>query len=154
MLSPSSLFSKIIGVLTRNGGENGTSIVVVSVICRSWTWHLSAFVSGWGHLISLLHFASMGLGNLFWPLICSLPRRHDLWSVDCQILPSPLSCRSCVQEKLASANINLPLFLIWSWFTKKHYVPLSRVDDVGIIMAHLRSRSLPVDFNSLSRKLV
>ena len=36
----------------------------------------------------------------------------------------------------------------------KHYVPLSRVDDVGIIMAHPRSKSLPVDFNSLSRKLV
>ena len=36
----------------------------------------------------------------------------------------------------------------------KHHVPLSRVDDVGNIMAHLRSRSLPVDFSLLSRKLV
>ena len=37
---------------------------------------------------------------------------------------------------------------------KKHYVPLSRVDDVGNTMAHLRSRSLPVDFSSLSSKLI
>ena len=37
---------------------------------------------------------------------------------------------------------------------KKHHVPLSRIDDVGNTMAHLRSRSLPVKFNSLSRKLI
>ena len=36
----------------------------------------------------------------------------------------------------------------------KHYFPLSRVDDVGNTMAHLRLRSLPVDFNSLSGKLI
>ena len=33
-------------------GKIGTNIIVVSAVCRSWTWHLSAFVSGWGHLIS------------------------------------------------------------------------------------------------------
>ena len=33
-------------------------------------------------------------------------------------------------------------------------LPLSRVDDVGNIMAHIRSRSLPIDFSSLSRKLI
>ena len=30
----------------------------------------------------------------------------------------------------------------------KHHVPLSRIDDVGNTMAHLRSRSLPVDISS------
>ena len=33
-------------------GKKGTIITVVSAVCRSWTWHLSAFVSGWGYLIS------------------------------------------------------------------------------------------------------
>ena len=59
-------------------GENGSFSSVVLAVCHSWTWHLSAFVSGWGHLISFLHFASVGLDNPFWPLICSLPRHHDL----------------------------------------------------------------------------
>ena len=62
--------------------------LLLSAVCRSWTWHLSEFVSGWGHLISFFHFASVGLDNPFWPLLCSLPRHHDLWSVDvkyCQI---------------------------------------------------------------------
>ena len=36
----------------------------------------------------------------------------------------------------------------------KHHAPLSHIDDVGNIMAHLRSISLPVDFSSLSRKLI
>ena len=35
-------------------GKNGTNIVVVSAVCCSWTWHLSAFMLGWGHLASLL----------------------------------------------------------------------------------------------------
>ena len=37
---------------------------------------------------------------------------------------------------------------------KISYPPLSRVNDVGNTMAHLWSRSLPVDFSSLSRKLI
>ena len=154
MLSPSSLLSKIIGVLARNGGGKMEPSSLLSAVCRSWTWHLSAFVSGWGHLISLLHFASMGLGNLFWPLICSLPRHHDLWSVDvkyCQV-----HCRAVYMFK-RSWPLRISTFL---WFSydpdsqQKHHVPLSRVDDVGNIMAHLRSRSLPIDFSSLSRKLI
>ena len=54
MVSSSSL-CKNKEVLSRNGGENGTNIIIVSVVCRSWTWHLSAFVSGWGYLISFVH---------------------------------------------------------------------------------------------------
>lgn len=30
---------KITGVPAINGGENGTVIIVVSTVCRSWTWH-------------------------------------------------------------------------------------------------------------------
>ena len=30
----------------------------MSTVCRSWTWHLSAFVLGWGHLISVFHLPS------------------------------------------------------------------------------------------------
>ena len=136
MLSPSSLFSKIIGVLARNGGENGTSIIVVSAVCRSWTWHLSAFVSGWGHLISFFT-CLRGFG---WSLLTShLLFASSSWPLIfwCQILPNPLSCRQYVQEKLTSTNSNLPLILIWSCFTKtlcssvscrwcgKHYGPPS-----------------------------
>ena len=75
-------------------GEKMEPSSLLLAVCRSWTWHLSAFVSGWGHLISLLHFSSMGLDNLVWPLICSLPCHHDLWSVDvkyCQV-----HCRAVV----------------------------------------------------------
>ena len=151
MLSSSSL-CKNKEVLTEMVGENGTVIVVVSAVCRSWTWHLSTFVSGWGHLISF-SLTSVGLGNSFWPLIFSLPRHHDLWSVDvryCQV-----HCRAVHMFK-RSWPLQISTFLWFSYDldSQKHYVPLSRVDDVGNIMAHLRSRSLPVEFNSLSRKLV
>ena len=83
--------------------ENGTSIVVMSAVCRSWTWHLSAFVSGWGHLISF----STCLHGFGWSLFTS----HLLFSLSswplifwCQILPNPLSCHRYVQEKLTSTK--------------------------------------------------
>ena len=134
-------------------GKNGT-IIIISAVCRSWTWHLSTFVSGWGYLISFPRFASMGLDNPFWPLLCSLPRHHDLWSVDvkyCQV-----HCRAINMFK-RSWPLQISTFLCFSYdpdSQQKNHVPLSRVDDVGNIMAHLRSRSLPVDFSSLSRKLI
>ena len=117
-------------------GENGTNIIVVSVVCCSWTWHLSAFVSGWGHLISF----STCLHGFGWSLLTShLLFASSPWPLIflCQILPNPLSCRQYVQEKLTSASINLPLILAWSWFKKtlcpsvshrwcgKHYGPPS-----------------------------
>ena len=133
MVSSSSL-CKNKEVLARNGGENGTNILVVSAVCRSWTWHLSAFVLGWGYLISF----STCLHGFGWSLLTS----HLLFALSswplifwCQILPNPLSCRQYVQEKLTSADFKLPLILIWSWFTKtlcssvscrwcgKHYGP-------------------------------
>ena len=90
MVSSSSL-CKNKEVLTEMVGKNGT-IIVVSAVCRSWTWNLSAFVLGWGHLISFLHFASAGLDNPFWPLICSLPRHHDLWSIDVKYCQNHYLC--------------------------------------------------------------
>ena len=106
-----------------------------------------------GDISSRFSLASVGLGNPFWPLICSLPRHHDLWYIDvkyCQI-----HCRAANMFK-RSWPLQVLTFL---WFSsdldsQRHYVPLSRVDDVGNTMAHLRSRSLPVDFSSLSRKLI
>ena len=93
-------------------------------------------MSGWGHLISF----STCLHGFGWSLLTS----HMLFASSswpgifwCQILPNPLSCRRYVQDKLTSTNINLPLILIWSWFTKtlcffvsyrwcgKHYGPPS-----------------------------
>ena len=59
-----------------------------------------------------------------------------------------------VQEKLTSTKYQPSSDSHMILIHKKHHVPLSRVDDVGNIMAHLRSRSLPVDFSSLSRKLI
>jgi len=83
-----------------------------SVVCRSWTWHLSAFVSGWGHLISLFHFAPMGVGNLFCPLICSLPRRHDLWFVDVKYCR--IHCRA-VHVFKRSWPLQISTFLCFSY---------------------------------------
>ena len=97
-------------------GENGTNIIVVSEVCRSWTWHLSAFVSGWGHLISFFT-CLRGFG---WSLLTSHPLfASSSWPLIywCQILPNPLSCRRYVQEKLASTVFNLPLILYRYWFT-------------------------------------
>ena len=53
----------------------------------------------------------------------------------------------CVQEKLSSATMQPR-----SLSHHKIIIPLSRVDDVGIIMAHLRSKSFLVDSSSLSEK--
>ena len=135
MLSPSSLFSKIIGVLARNGGGKWNQIVVVLAVCRSWTWHLFAFVSGWGHLISSF-FASMGLVNLFWPLSFSLC--HVIMTSD------PLmsnTTKSSVVLLICSREFFLCSFQPPSdsllVLIHKHHIPLSCVDDVGNIMALL-----------------
>ena len=59
-----------------------------------------------------------------------------------------------VQEKLTFAEYQPSSDSHMILIHKKHHVTLSRVDDVGNIMAHLRSRSLPIDFSPLSRKLI
>lgn len=119
------------------------SLLNMALVCfRVWvgTSHLDFHWPPWVWVI------------LFWPLICSLPCHHDLWSLDvkyCQI-----RCRAADMFKRSwpLQDINLPLL---SQIILIHSILcLSRVDDVGNIMAHLRSRSLPVDFSSLSRKLI
>ena len=48
-----------------------------------------------GDISSRSSLVSVGLDNPFWPLICSLPRHHDLWSVDvkyCQIHYCAIIC--------------------------------------------------------------
>ena len=115
MLSPSSLLSKIIGVLARNGGEKwnqhhcrvgSMSLLNMALVCIHvglGTYHLVFHLPPWVWVILLT--SHLLFSSSSWPLI--------FW---CQILPNPLSCRHYVQEKLTSANINLPLILCWSWF--------------------------------------
>ena len=62
----------------------------------------------------------------------------------------PFTCSREVDLCKYQPTSNSHLILIH----KKHHVPLSRFDDVGNIMAHLRSTSFPVDLSSLSRKLI
>ena len=50
----------------------------MSVVCRSWTWHLSAFVSGWGNLISFFHLP---------PWVWVIP--FDLSSALCLVIMTP-----------------------------------------------------------------
>ena len=154
MLSPSSLFSKIIGVLARNGGEK---MEPISLSCRQYvalehgTCQHSCRV---GDISSHSSISSVGLDNPFWPLIYSLPRHHEPWSIDvkyCQIhyRVADMFKRSWPLQKYQPSSDSHAILI-----HKKHHVPLSCVDDVGNIMAHLRSRSLPVDLSSLSRKLI
>ena len=150
MLSPSSLFPKIIGILSRNGGGKWNQFSVMSAVCRSWTWHLSKIHVGLGtsHFIT---FASMGLVNLFWPLIFCFPRHHDLRPLDvkyCQFqccvadmfkrsLPLQFSTSLWLSVGPVSSSYSSISYRWWG----KNYGPPS-------------IRSLPVDFNSLSRNLI
>ena len=152
MLSPSSLLLKIIGVLARNGGgKNGTIVVVVGSM-------------------SLLNMAlvciRVGLGTSH--LIICLPSWVWVISFDCAsalchitMTSDPLmsnTAKSSVVPPICSREVGLSSFQPPSnsllILIHKHYISLSRVGDVGNVMAHLRSRSLPVDFNSLSKKLI
>ena len=104
-------------------GENKifwTIIITVTAVCRSWTWHFSAFVSRVGipHLISFTCFH--GLGYLVLPLI------HSSWPLIhwCQILPIPLMCRRYVQEKLTSAKKQPPSDSSYN-LDSQHYLSVS-----------------------------
>ena len=152
MVSSSSL-CKNKEVLARNGGEKwnqhhcrvgSMSLLNMALVCIR---------VGLGIYHLIFSLASMGLGDPFWPLIHSFPRHHDLWSINVKYFQT--HCRAIYMFK-RSWPLQVSTYL---WFSsahdsQKHYVPLSRVDDVGNTMAHLRSRSLPVDFSSLSRKLI
>ena len=104
-------------------------------VCRSWTWHLSTFVSGWGHLISLF------LPSWVWVI------SFDLSSALCHIImtSNPLMSNTskssvvpliCSREVcICSCQPSSDFLLVLIQF---HHVPLSRVDDVGNVMAFLR----------------
>ena len=53
---------------------------------------------GLGTISSHFLLASVGLGNPFWPLICSLPCRHDLWSVDVKYYQTHCRAAICSRE--------------------------------------------------------
>ena len=79
---------KIIGVLARNGGGNKGTVIVVIGSMSLLNMALFAFVSGWGHLISL-HFClhGFGLSYLATHLLIVLSLRPPIiWP---QILPNP-----------------------------------------------------------------
>ena len=154
MLSPSSLLSKIIGVLARNGGGKwnqyhcrvgSMSLLNMALVCIRvglGTSHLVLHLPPWVWIIPFDLSSARCLVTMTSDLLMSNTTKSTI---------VPLY----VQEKLTSAKYqpssDYHMILIHK---QKHHVPLSRVDDVGNIMAHLRSRSLPVDFNSLSGKLV
>ena len=88
-----------------------------------------------GDISSHFSLASVGLGNPFWPVICSLPRHYDLWSFDVKYCQVHCCAVHMFKRSWPLQSTNLPLILIRSWFTKtlcssvlhwwcgKHYGP-------------------------------
>ena len=105
----------------------GTSHLILCL--PPWVWVIHFDLSSTLFLVTMTSdlLMSNNAKSIVMPMICS--REVDL----CKFQPSSDS----------------HLVLI-----HKHYIPLSHIDDVGNTTAHLRSRSLPVDFDSLSRKLI
>ena len=151
MLSPSSLFSKIIGVLARNGGGKwnqyhsrvgSMSLLNMAFVCIRvglGTSHLIFCLPPWVWVILFDHSSTICLIIMISKILMSNTAKSSV--------VSPICSREvglCSFQPLFDS----PLILI-----HKHYVPLSRINDVGNTMAHLRSRLLPVDFNSLIRIL-
>ena len=132
MLSPSRLL-KIIGVLARNGGGNKWTVIVIIGSMSLLNMALFSFTSGWGHLISLHFFLhGFGLSYLAARLLVVLPFRP-------LIIWPPNTAKSVVVPPICSREVdlceyNLPLI----FHAKQTCLYPSRVDDVGIIMAHLR----------------
>jgi len=151
MLSPSSLLKnnwgtrqKCWGTWSHNHCRVGSmSLLNMALLC------LCVWV-GTSHLI--FHLPPWVWVILFWPLICSLPRHHDFWCVDVKYCQVHYRAADMFKRSWPLLIYNPPSDISF-WFTTTVF-PLSRVDDVGNVMAHLRSRSLPIDFSSLSRKLI
>lgn len=98
-------------------GKNRAIIIVMSAVCRSWTWHLSAFVSRWGHLISFFH-----LPPWIWVILFDLSSAHWLVTMTFDPLTSN-TAKSTVVPSICSREVdlcnenNLPLIARISWFT-------------------------------------
>ena len=104
-------------------------------VCRSWTWHLSAFMSGWGHLIS--SFFPPWVWVISFDLLFAL--FHIIMTSDPLISNTT---KSSVVLLICSREVCLYSFQPPSdslLILFHHYVPLSRINDVRNIMAHLRS---------------
>ena len=97
-------------------------------VCRSWTWHLFAFVSGWGHLISSflppwVWVISFDLSSaLFHVVMTSNPLMSN--TAKSTIVPPICSREVCLYSFRPPSNSLLVLI-------HKHHIPLSRVDDVA-----------------------
>ena len=152
MLSPSSLFPKIIGVLTRNGGGklNQYHHHVSSMSLLNMALVFIRVRLGTSHLVICL---------LPWVWVISFDRSSTLFHVTMTLDPlMSNTAKSSVVPPICSREVGHCSFQPPSdsllVLIHKHHIPLSHVNDVGKIMAHLRSRSLLVDFSSLSRKLI
>ena len=125
---------------SRVGSMSLLNMALVCIRVRLGTYHLVICFHPWVWVISFDHSSAL----------CHVAMTSD-----------PL------MSNTAKSNVMPPICSreVWIWsfqppsdsllvLIHKHHTPLSRVDDVGNIMAHLRSRSLPIDSSSLSRKLI
>ena len=151
-MASSSSLCKTKEVLARNGGEKWNqyhrhvgsmlllNMALVSSRVRLGTSHLIICLPPWVWVISFDHSSALCHVTMTSGPVMSNTAKSNV------VLPI---CSREVGLYSFQPPSDYLLVLI-----HKHYIPLSRVNDVGNIMAHLRSRSLPVDYSSLSRKLV
>ena len=115
--------------------ENGIYSSVVSAVCHSWTWHLSAVCVGWD--IFNLSLCLHGFGKSICLSFDYQSCQHDLWSYLSQMLPNSRVMSSICSSENPSAVYKFHDPLFRSWLTL--ILPsLFRVDDVGFIMTLLR----------------
>ena len=136
MVSSSSLFPKIIGVLAINGGGKWNqyhhrvgsmsllNMALVYIRVRLGTSHLIIYLPPWvwviyyGRSSALCHF-----------IVTSYPLMSN--TAKSSVMPPICSREVCLCSFQPPSDSLLVLI-------HKHHIPLSRVDDVGNIMAHLR----------------
>ena len=104
------------------------------------------FVSGWDILLFIIDFP--GLGCSFFPSTWSLPRHHDHQSHGSESFQTPELCHQYVQA-LVPLQLHLLLILCTIW---NHFYPFALCRWCGIHHGPPSTRSLPVDFSSLSGK--
>lgn len=145
MLSPSRLWLKNNWDTCQKWWGKWEILSVVSAT-HSWTWHFLLRVElGYPHFI--IDFP--GLGCSFFPSIWSIPCHPDLWSYGSKIYQTPKSCHWYVQELSFCSYTN-------SWFSVSSLIiaSLCLMSMMWIHHGPPLTQSLPVDFNSLSEKLV
>jgi len=119
------------------------SLLNMALVCirvRLGTSHLVIFLPPWVWVISFDHSSAL----------CHVTMTSDplMSNTSKSSVVAPICSREVCLYSFQPPSDSL-LVLI-----HKNYIPLSHVDDVGIIMAHLRSRSLLFNFSSLSGKLI